>query len=100
MQTGEQLKAEVLAITLVAASPNWRAAAMAALASMQGEFTAEDVRLACAEGGVYAHHPNAWGAFFSHVLKAGHIEPTGALRPMKAPRSHARQTMVYRKTAS
>ena len=97
MQTGEQLKAEGMAQVMAAQTENWQAEAALVLASMQGEFTGEDVRFACQEKGIFASHPNAWGALINQAIKHGLIEPIDRLQPMKSPRSHARKTQVYRR---
>lgn len=54
-------------------------------------------RLACCDKGVFAHHPNAWGAFINSALRSGLIEPTGKYRAMRDRRSHGRETRVYRR---
>ena len=76
---------------------NWQAEALAVILKMDGEFTGEDVRLECRDAGVTAHHPNAWGQFILQAIKDQHIEPTGRWQPMRDPRSHKRQTQVYRR---
>lgn len=96
MNEAEALKQDSMAAVLSASSSNWRSAALKAMLSMRGDFTGEDVRLACAAAGHHAHHPNAWGAFINRAIKDGTIEPTGRWKPMQDRRSHARKTQIYR----
>jgi hypothetical protein len=61
------------------------------------EATGEDIRVWLGLQGLAApSDPHAWGALTNHALRLGIIDPTGEWRPMRDPRSHARQTRVYR----
>ena len=60
------------------------------------EATGEDIRLLVEKVIGQPHHPNAWGAIIRMALKEGIISRTGEWRQMRTPKSHARQTPVYR----
>lgn len=58
-------------------------------------FIAEDIRRALStEIGEPTHH-NAWGALTRLLLNKKIIRPNGTMRPMRTPRSHARQSPGY-----
>jgi hypothetical protein len=63
-----------------------------------GGFIGEDIRELVSKHVGYPTHHNAWGTLVRQLLKLKLIEPTGELRAMRDPRSHARKTMVYRRT--
>lgn len=60
------------------------------------EFTGEDIREKLLAIGIGPAAPQAWGAFIGNLKRDKIIIQTGDLRPMKATKSHARQTFVYR----
>lgn len=60
-----------------------------------GEYTGEDIRMACGAHGVVAHDPHAWGGVVDGLRKAGLLHATGEWRPMRGPKSNARRTPVY-----
>ncbi len=62
-----------------------------------GTFTGEDIRLQLGFSVGQPHHPNAWGALVSTLIKRKIIKPTGEYRAMKDENSHARKTPVYTK---
>ena len=78
---------------------DWQQTATTIIASHAGDFTGEDIRLACRERGAVAHHPNAWGAYVRDLLRDGVIERTGEFRAMRDTTSHGRETRVYRRKA-
>ena len=96
MTDGESLKRDGMAAVMAATPADWKPGATAVLGTMKGEFTGEDVRLACRGLGILPHHPNAWGAFINGAIRSGWIEPTGAYRKPRDRRSHARMIQVYR----
>lgn len=68
-----------------------------ALAQVPLFFTGEDLRVVLREAGLpEPRHPNAWGGLINTAVRKGWMTPTGTHRPMRLPRSHARQTPVYR----
>ena len=81
-------------------SGNWIQRARAMLRSVikpGWEGTGEDIRLELLKAGLPApHHHNAWGALIKSVVPK-HFIPTGKFRHMRTKKSHARQTIVYRK---
>jgi hypothetical protein len=80
------------------AGEDWHTAAMRVFRELpQGEFTGEDIRIACLVKGVIPHHHNAWGAFIMGLIRSGLVTKTGKRTKMKAPKSHARETDIYRK---
>ena len=60
------------------------------------QVTGEALRLMIERAGITPHHPNAWGAFVAVAVRRGILVPTGRWEAMKAKRSHARRTPVYR----
>lgn len=58
----------------------------------------EDIRAACMDNGLEAHHPNAWGGIINGMVQSGFLEATGEYVPMQDERSHARKTAVLRRT--
>jgi hypothetical protein len=89
---------EALALVNRHAGDEFRAGVRRVLATMEGDFTAEDIRLACEAAGVKPHHHNAWGGATAGLIAAKLIEPTGERRKMRDPKSKARPTDVYRHT--
>lgn len=59
------------------------------------EGTGEDFRRTCEAGGLYAHHPNAWGALTLTMKRKALLTETGAWRKPTDSKSHARPTRVY-----
>jgi hypothetical protein len=43
------------------------------------------------------HHPNAWGALIRCAATEGYLVQTGDQKPMTAVRSHARQSLQWRR---
>jgi len=79
------------------AGDNWQFLARLVVRTMHGQtVTGEDIRLRCAELNINPHHANAWGAFVSLMVKEGKLIPTGKYVPMKAVKSHARKTALYK----
>lgn len=76
---------------------DWQRTAATVLANQRGEFTGEDIRLACRDLGAVAHHPNAWGRFIQGAINDGLIEHTGRYQPPRDRRSHGREIKVYRR---
>ena len=61
------------------------------------EVTGEEIRIWLIKNGLDApKHHNAWGAFINSAVNAGMLVATGKVRKMKLPKSHARQTLVWR----
>jgi hypothetical protein len=77
----------------------WRDEARDIVRGMSGDFTGEDIRLACESVGATPKHHNAWGGFIMSLVRGHVIEPTGEYRAMRAKGSHARKTQVYRHVA-
>lgn len=79
---------------------SWMNCALATvkILTLPAEFTAEDIRIAVVPIEGAPANPHAWGALTKALLKAGVIEETGKLTPMRDARSHGRRTMVYRRT--
>jgi len=95
--TGSQLRDEALA-RLENHNIDWMTRGLIAIAShINTEMTGEDIRRILRRIIGDPTHHNAWGALISRAVKRGLIEPTGEWRPMQLPRSHARQTPVYRR---
>jgi len=62
------------------------------------EGRAEELRaLLCAAGMPDPHHHNCWGSLIHWLVKSGVLTATGDHEQMRDPRSHARQTPVYRR---
>lgn len=59
--------------------------------------TGEDVRELAGLAGIVAHHPNAWGAAINTCVRQKLLLKTDVFRQMRAVRSHARATRVYRR---
>ncbi len=60
-----------------------------------GEFTGEELRGWMLKHIEPPHHHNAWGAFIKIATKEHLIQPTGRMKNMRGPKSHARSTPVY-----
>ena len=60
------------------------------------EVTGEDLRRMAGKLGIRPHHPNAWGAAINVLVRSGQLVKTGQYVQMTDPRSHARETKVYR----
>lgn len=75
-------------------------ATLSALATMRsehpGEVSGEDIRMWMQLRGIHPRHHNAWGAAVNHAQRLGLIIFAQKYTSMKAPRSHARRTPVYR----
>lgn len=81
-------------------SGDWMTRAYRALLTIEPgtELTGEDVRRHITDGGCSApHHPNAWGALIRVAVVRGALSDTGRMTQMKAVKSHARRTPVYRR---
>lgn len=79
------------------ANMGWTAAALSLMERLDlHEATGEELRLWLI-GKKLPHPttPNAWGALTNHAIKKGLLRPSGRWVPMRAVRSHARQTQVY-----
>lgn len=62
------------------------------------EFIGEEFRAeALGRGLPSPHHPNAWGGFFSSIVKSGWVRHTGRMKPTASPASHTRRTCIYAK---
>ena len=61
------------------------------------DVTGEDIRAMCADRSITPSHPNAWGAVINSAVRSGMLVATGEHRQMRAVKSHARQTPVYRR---
>ena len=80
-------------------SGDWFGVAFLQLVQERGkvkEFTGEDIRNWLVPHVGRGHSPNVWGALTRHAIALKLIAPTGQWTKMKAPKSHARQTPVYR----
>jgi hypothetical protein len=60
------------------------------------KYTGEDIRLMLTHEIDEPHHHNAWGALIRHAVRKQLLTPTGKWQKMRTPRSHARQTPIYR----
>lgn len=61
-----------------------------------GDYTGEDIRLHLEGLGIVPHHNNAWGALIRKAVNSRLIIFTDKYVPMKAKKSHARRTPLYR----
>jgi hypothetical protein len=93
-ETGEQRRDKGMA--KVYSSSVTQDVADRVLPTMGRDFTGEDIRNASEAMGIFAEHPNAWGASINSLIKRGYIAKTGEYRKMKNAKSNARQTPVYR----
>lgn len=83
------------------AGDKWQVLARLVVRTMdKQEVTGEDIRLKCLGLNILPHHHNAWGAFISLLVNEGRLIHTGKYVPMKADKSNARRTAVYRVEAS
>jgi hypothetical protein len=70
-------------------------AAMRELATIQDDFTMEQVRVRAKEIGVpEPTHPNAWGPATRMAIKAGIVRATHRFITHRLPSAHARRVMV------
>lgn len=67
---------------------------VANLSSWRG--TGEDLRLEITDVLGEPHHRNAWGALVAQAVSRRLLVATGERVPMRTPKSHARQTDMYR----
>ena len=57
---------------------------------------AEDIRIMAHDAGIPRPHSHkCWGGLTSRAIKGGWLRPTGALKPMRLPDSHARKSPEY-----
>lgn len=76
---------------------NWQESAEAIALGLLGEFTSDDIRLACQKAGLpQPKHPNAWGAVISALAKSGAIVRVG-FRNSALKSAHARMVGVWRR---
>ena len=61
------------------------------------EMTGEDIRRACENRGILAHHHNAWGGTILGLIRNGYLTKTGRWAQMKDTKSHARSTQVLKR---
>ena len=63
------------------------------------EVTGEEIQERLIHKGLgHPKHHNAWGALIRQLVSAKLLQPTGRVRKMKKPSSHARQTLVWQVT--
>lgn len=75
----------------------FHAAGLDYIATLPESFiTGEQVRELLTQRGVTPNHHNTWGALIMAAVRKGMLLPTGTHTPMSQPRSHGRQTPVYR----
>lgn len=75
----------------------WNERALTSLTRFKGaEATGEDIRRHVSAEIGEPHHPNGWGALVRSAIKKRWLIHTGIYRPMRAKRSHARRTPVYK----
>jgi hypothetical protein len=98
MSDAQTLKAEGMAYALDA-NANWREFAYGMIKELPADWqgTGEDIREWIGEE---PRHPNAWGALINSAISKSLIYATGAHVAMNRPKSHGRQTAVYRRAAS
>ena len=76
---------------------SWMDRAIRALARLQsGEATGEDIKIALRVEIEPPEHHNAWGALIRTALHQKLLIPTGRFTRCRLPKSHARQTPIYR----
>ena len=76
---------------------SWMDRAIRALARLQsGEATGEDIKIALRVEIEPPEHHNAWGALIRTALHQKLLLPTGRFTRCRLPKSHARQTPIYR----
>lgn len=88
------------ALSRVAANAEpWTEQALKAISRshMPATFTGEDIRRLVTDAIGSPHHPNAFGALVNLAVRRGMIAKTGQWTAMTGPKSHARQTPLYRK---
>ena len=61
-----------------------------------GEATGEDIKIALLEQIEKPENPNAWGALIRKARHRNLLIPTGRFTRCRLPKSHARQTPIYR----
>jgi len=94
--SGEAAKAAGMAL-VTANNPEWKDTVRAVILSLSGEFTNDDVRIACRAIGLPSpKSPNAWGAAICAVAKTGAIRRVG-YRKSAIPSTHARVVAVWRR---
>jgi hypothetical protein len=95
--SGAQLRDKGAAKALNRAGDDWRDKCVALILNVWSgrEAIAEDFRMLCEDHGLFAHHPNAWGALILHLKRQGMLRATGEWRSPKDNKSHARPTRVY-----
>lgn len=76
---------------------SWMDRAIRALARLQsGEATGEDIKIALRVEIEPPEHHNAWGALIRTARHRNLLIPTGRFTRCRLPKSHARQTPIYR----
>ena len=76
---------------------SWMDRAIRALARLQsGEATGEDIKIALRVESEPPEHHNAWGALIRTARHRNLLIPTGRFTRCRLPKSHARQTPIYR----
>ena len=76
---------------------SWMDRAIRARARLQsGEATGEDIKIALRVEIEPPEHHNAWGALIRTALHQKLLIPTGRFTRCRLPKSHARQTPIYR----
>ena len=76
---------------------SWMDRAIRALARLQsGEATGEDIKIALRVEIEPPEHHNAWGALSRTARHRNLLIPTGRFTRCRLPKSHARQTPIYR----
>lgn len=99
MTTGHQLKLDGMESVLARAPEEWQEAVVCAVSSFErGEVvTAEDIRIRLEKlSPLEPHHPNAWGAMISGLVKRGMLVPTGEMPKARRESSHERKIQQYR----
>lgn len=78
----------------------WFNEAMEVVAALPDTFEGlgEDIRYAVIEKIGPPSKPQAWGSLTAHAIKKGYLVPTGEWRKMTDVNSHARQSMVLKKS--
>ena len=97
---GERLKQEGTARVLCNTNNDWKDGVAKIIYEMPtgSEFTGEDIRFKAISVVGYPKHHNAWGAVIRTARVRKYIVPTGEWVNSVDPRSHARATLVYRRT--
>jgi len=96
LSEGRRLRDEGMEQVLENEGDDWKEDVIRVLSGLRGQhLSGEGIRRACAEVGVYAHHPNCWGGFCNGLVIKGVLRKTGGYTQMTAPTSHGRETKVY-----